>query len=698
MKNQILSSTYLILIFITVSTLIKAQTNTDTIKINEVVIRATKTNETLHTAPTSISFINSKGINETKVNNIEDFNAIVPNLFIPKHGSRLTSPIYIRGIGSRINSQAVGLYVDNIPYFEPGSFNFELFNISGVEVLRGPQGTLYGRNTMGGLINITTAPVLNQKVLTFGVDYGNYNRLKTVLHYNQPLTSKLTIAIDGAYTRSDGFFINRYLNNSPDSYNLYSGRLKLKYDVLERLKINFVTSYEKNNENGYPYAVYDTTTQTRSDISYNERSYYLRDMFSAGVNINYLSNGFTLTSSTSYQYLKDEQVIDQDFTPQELFFVKQNRKHNTLVQEFSIKSKQESRIKWIGGLFGFLQGKEKDVNVFYGNDAVQIFHLPGSLTKYKTYDQPTAGAAAYGQVSIPFNKFNFTAGVRFDYERDNLKYNYDTEILENRSNMQNVDTFNTYTQILPKASLSYFFNNNTNTYVSMSKGYKAGGFNSTFERDEDISFNPESSLNYEWGLKSWMFDHKLSVNMALFYIDWKDQQVYQPVPSGHGAMLKNAGKSISKGFEFGMKFTPQSNFQAWLNFGYNDVIYKEYKKSEDVDYSGNKLPYIPVFTGSTGASYQKTLNGNFCRSINFAANFRYMGKFYWNDANSAYQTSYGLLGAKISINTRKNFRFGVYGKNLLNNDYNSYYFEALNHSYVQQGDPMQISGFIKVYL
>ncbi len=697
MNNKFISQIYLFVIFFTISVLSSAQINKDTIKIKEVVIKATKTNETLQKAPASISFLNSKGIRETGVNNIEDLNAIVPNLFIPKHGSRLTSPIYIRGVGSRINSQAVGLYVDNIPYFESGSFNFELFDISGIEILRGPQGTLYGRNTMGGLINITTAPVLNQQLLTLGVDYGNYNRLKTVLHYNQPLTSKLAISIDGAYTRSDGFFTNTYLNNSPDSYDLYSGRLKLKYHISEKLNINFVASYERNDENGYPYAIYDTTTQVRSDISYNEKSYYLRDLFSTGVNVNYLADGFILTSSTSFQYLKDEQAIDQDFTPQDLLFVDQNRTHNTVVQEFAIKPKSESHIKWIGGVFGFIQGKDKDVDVFYGNDAVDKYHLPGPLTLYKDYDQPTYGAAAYGQVSIPFNKFNFTAGVRLDYERDEMKYNYDRDLNGNYTNVQNVDTFNTYTQIMPKASLSYFFNNTTNTYVSVSKGYKAGGFNSTFERDEDISFDPESSINYEWGFKTELFDHKLSANLALFYIDWKDQQVYQPVPSGHGAMLKNAGETVSKGVELGMTFSPTSNFQAWVNLGYNDVTYKDYQNSETIDYTDNNLPYIPVFTQSTGASYRQKLNGKFCKSLTIAANYRYVGKFYWNDANSAYQDGYGLLGANISINTNKNFRFGVYSKNLLDTDYNSYYFEALGNPYVQQGDPIQISGFVKIY-
>ena len=691
MKLKIFST--IVLLFIT----ILSYSQTDTIKINEVIIKASKVYKTIQELPNSVSLINKHAIQTFAINNIEELNARVPNFFIPEHGSRLTSPIYIRGIGSRINSQSVGLYLDDIPYFEMGSFNFELFGIDRIEILRGPQGTLYGRNTMGGLINIYSAPLSSERFTTFRTDYGNYNRIKSVLHHNQPIGKKIVLSLDGAYTHSDGFFTNQFLNSQADSYNTYSGRMKLLYSPTKQLKIEFTSSYEKNLENGYPYAVYNTDNQTSSEISYNEPSIYHRDLLSTGLNIKYRTDKFLFKSTTSHQFLSDLQAVDQDFTEKALFFVEQDRTHNTLVQEFTFSSAPGTKIKWVGGLFGFIQGKDKDVIVEYGEDAVKMFHLPGPLTKHKTYEQPTGGAAAYGQVTIPLHKFRFTAGLRFDYEKDKMNYNYDSDLNGNVKNVQQIDTFNTYTQILPKVSLAYIFDNNINTYLSVSKGYKAGGFNSTFERDEDVSFNPEYSINYEWGLKSEMLDNKLTANLALFYIDWKDQQVYQPVPSGHGAMLKNAGTTVSKGVEFSLTARPATNLQLWANMGYNNVIFTDYKKDTKTDYSGNKLPYIPEYTGSAGASYTQRLNGNFLKSIALSANYQYIGKFYWNDANSAFQDSYGLLSANINFNTSKHFNFGVYAKNLLNADYNSYYFEALHKSYVQPGNPMQISGFIKLF-
>jgi len=665
--------------------------------IDEIIIKATKINLSEHQSPISASVLNKKTMETMRINSIEELNARIPNLFIPEHGSRLTSPIYIRGIGSRINSQSVGLYVDNIPYFELGSFNFELYELRKTEVLRGPQGTLYGRNTMGGLISMYSSQPIDKQEFSLMADYGNYNRVKSVLHYNQPLSKKMILMLDAAYTHSDGFFTNTFLNNSADSYNTYSGRMKFQYEPTSQLKINVNVNYEKNLENGYPYAVYDTTNQTASDVNYNQLSTYHRDLLSSGLNINYKTKKFDLNSASSFQFLADTQRIDQDFTPKDLFFINQTRKHQTFVEELTLKSLKTSKINWIAGLFGFKQLKDKNVDVYYGDDAVAAYHLPGSMVKYKNYNQPIQGAAVYGQLGIPFYNFTLSAGIRADYEKDNLIYNYDRDLNENLTTVQNADTFNTYFQILPKITLSYKISDDINSYVSIAKGYKAGGFNSTFERDEDISFNPEYSYNYEFGLKSRFMNGKLITNADVFYIDWKDQQVYQPVPSGQGAMLKNAGHSISKGIEAEVKVLPGSHLQTWLNIGYNDVRYLDYVKDENTDYSGNNIPYIPQYTGNVGFSYQVSLSGSFFKSLMLTADYQYVGKFYWNDANTAYQNSYGLLNANISVNTSKHIQFGIFGKNLTDTNYNSYYFEALGNSYVQLGNPLQFNAFVKIY-
>ncbi len=663
--------------------------------IDTIVIQASKNGLQEKDAPLLVSVINTETFNNLKIDDIGDLNSLVPNLFMQTHGTRLTSPIYIRGIGSRINSPAVGLYVDGIPYFDMGSFNFEMFDVEKIEVLRGPQGTLYGRNTMGGLINVITAQPVDHREMSLTSMYGNYNRLKTVAHYNQPLGKNLIMVLDGAYARSDGFFENTYLNAPADNYYTYAGRMKLQYKPSKRLSVNYVLNYERSRENGYPYAVYDTTTQQADDISYDQPSSYYRDMLSSGLKVTYKNEKFVLQSSSSYQLLVDTQRIDQDFTALNLLFVDQNRKYQTFVEELSIRSTAASKIKWIAGVFGFKNLRDKNVEVYYNQDAVTLFHLPSEMVKYKAYYMPEEGAAAYGQVSIPLGNFNLTTGIRVDYENDFFTYRYDLAMLGQVYPREAVDTFNTYFEVLPKLSLSYRFSDNAFTYLTFAKGYKSGGFNSTFERDEDISFDPEYSYNYEAGVKLNLFDRKMRVNASVFYIDWLNQQVYQPVPSGQGAMLKNAGHSMSRGAELEINLFPAKGLKAWIYGGYDDARYLSYVKDDETDYSGNKIPYIPEYTASTGFEYLKSLNGNIFKSVGLTINYSLVGNFYWNDANTAYQKTYGLLNANIALNTN-HVSFGFYGRNLLNTQYNAFYFEALGHSYVQQGNPMQISGFVKV--
>jgi len=669
----------------------------DTLTIQEVVIKAAKIGSTLEKMPASVSILQKCNIQTQQINNLSELSARVPNLFMPEHGSRLTSSIYIRGIGARIGTPSVGLYVDNIPYFEKGSFNFAFYNVSKIEVLRGPQGTLYGRNTLGGLIKVYTDDPVSKQAFSLNTEYGNYNQLKSVLHYNQPLGNKFSITTDAVYYHNDGFFVNQYTTKTADKLNTYSGRVKLSYHPNSHFKMQLTAMYEKNDQLGYPYAIYDKENQTASDVNYNRESSYDRGLLSTGLYAEYTGKTFVLTSATGFQHLNDDQLIDQDFTPASLVFVEQSRNHNTVTQEFTIHSVENVKFSWVAGMFGFSQQADKNVRVDYGEDAVTVFHLPAVMSKYKSYNQPTRGIAGYGQIGIPFGNFMATAGARIDYEASGLTYSYDLEFNNNLIHKDDFDNNLHFSQFLPKFTLSYHPGKTINTYVSVAKGYKAGGFNSTFEADEGRTYNPESSLNYELGIKSTWFNRKLIANASLFYIDWKNQQVYQTVPSGQGAMIKNAGHSYSKGVELELRALPLNHWQVWLGAGYTEAKYIDYVRDSSRVYNDNYLPYVPNYTLNVGSNYAFQFNTGWLKQIVVNANYQYFGKIYWNDDNSAWQKAYGLLNGRVSFVTG-NIDFGVWVKNILNTNYNAYYFSALGHDYVELGKPVQFGLFLNLKL
>ncbi len=682
----------LLFILLFIPFLMQAQNKVqDTVQMNEVVIDAGKTNQKIQKAPISVTAIKAKEIEVLKIDNLTNLNGFVPNLFMPEHGTRLNTDIYIRGIGVSKGEPSVGVYVDDIPYFDSGVVNFELNDIKKIEVLRGPQGTLYGRNTMGGLIKVYTPEPSTLKTKGFlKLDYGNYNQQKAGAGFNLPISDKLAVMADGVYAHKDGFFTNVYDDTNPDQMDTYAGRFKLAYKPTDRLKMHFVLGYEKNNQDGFPYAVYDIDTQTATDINYNDPSAYDRDFLSSGLFLNYEGDKFDVTLTGSYQNLDDNYEIDQDFLPVSIYFIDMERDNNAYVEELNFKSKADSKIKWIAGIFSLQRSLYKDV-------WVDLTTSHGVMTLIKNYDQDIDGGALFGQVEVPFGKLALTTGLRWDMEKSRMDYNYDLQIGERILHRDDFIHYLSYEQLLPKVSLSYYANDDISVYAGITKGYKAGGFNATIEREEDETYDPEYSWNYEAGIKTNLFDRHLTANLSVFYIDWQDQQVVQTVPSGRGIMIKNAGESYSKGVEFESMYH-YDNLSLGASFGYTVAEFEDYVKDEDNVYTGNKLPLVPEYTLGLVANYKLPLKSDMFKHVLFDVNYKQFGKFYWDVDNVAYQDGYGLLNANVSLAFQKNFTFGVWGKNLLDADYNRYYFtiSTLHKAYVEPARPMQFGAFLKV--
>ena len=667
------------------------------VNLEEITIQAEKVTTKIQETPIAVSMIPAKKIEQENINTMADLSARIPNFFVLDYGSKMSPPVYSRGMGLRRDVQpSVGLYVDNIPYFEKGSFNFEFLDIDKIEILRGPQGTLYGRNTMGGLIKVYTQ---DPKALFGGyikTDYGNYNQSKTLLHINQPLSSKFYTVFNAAYAHGDGFFTNQYTNKKADAYDTYAARFKLAYRPNNDFKATLSVDFERNNQLGYAYAVYNTDTQTANDINYNKESSYDRDQLSIGLNLEYIGNWFVFNSATGYQNMDDVFFIDQDFSPANLYFIDQNRSHHTIYQELNIHSKPDAKITWLLGSMIFKQLTDKGVDVTYGDDFINARNWPYDSYSYlKTYDLPTSGFALYGQSTVPFGKFNLTGGLRLDLESADLDYTH--TITKNGSDeiKPGFESDLKFDQITPKVSLSYVANDDFTAFFTTTKGFKAGGFNFTFENDDDRVYGPETSWNYEFGIKSSWLQKRLTTNLSLFHIDIDNQQVAQPVPSGQGSMTKNAGTSKSQGIEFEANMVITNNWHIWTSYGFTEAKFSEYTNTKDVDLSGKLIPNVPKFTFGIGTDYSIDFKNSFINKMHFNLSYQHMGKMYWDEENIAFQKNYGITNTKITF-ISSSVDFGFWGKNIFETDYNAFYFNSFGKAYVQLGKPAQFGFFAKL--
>ena len=650
--------------------------------LDDVVITSFKQQSSLQQAPLSISSVSGTRLDQHQVVNVKELGGFIPNLFMPDYGSKLTSPVYIRGIGSKINSPSVGLYVDGIPYFEKSAFDFNFSDIEQVEVLRGPQGTLYGRNAMGGIIQVFTRSPFDYQGTELKYSHGNYNQIDaTMSHYNR-VSDTFAFSVSGNYNHQDGFFVNQYTGEEADALDAAAGRVRLQWMPRANLEFGLVSSFDYSDQGGYPYAPYDKETGSLSAVNYNDYSSYCRKISTTGLTVDYMHKGYALQSKTAFQYLQDAQGIDQDFTAADVYFATQDQTQRMVTQELTFKSTEAlgGHYQWLVGAFGFYQQVDSEVGVY---------HKAKEMSQMKYYDTPTYGAAIYHQSALE-NLFvqglTLTAGIRFDMEKSEGKYN--EEMIQNgiTKPVKDYDSDLKFNQFTPKFVLQYTHQGAHTIYASVAKGYKTGGFNTSFESDADRTFLPEHSWNYEVGLKNDFISGRLRTELSLFYIDWRNQQIYQPIPSGTGSMLKNAGQSTSKGLELTVFANPFNGLTLQGSYGFTHATFDDYQRNETTNYAGNYLPYVPKHTVSTSLQYtwNKPLVG--LDRIIFGAHYKINGPLYWNDSNTAKQDLYHILDARVSLHTGP-VTVALWAKNITNTRYNAYYFETGPQGYAQAGRP-----------
>ena len=651
-----------------------------TVGLNEVtIVELKKSKENLTT--NSVSVVDSGFINRHELQSLTELTAVVPNFYMPEYGSKQNTPVYIRGVGAKTKGSAVGFYVDGIPHFENSSFDVDMSNVSSVMVFRGPQGTLYGRNAIGGIIDVSTISPLVYQGTQLKLGYGSHNdALFQFSHYDK-LGSKVGYSVAGVYHYNDGFhrniFTNKYADQLKDAY----GRVGLMWLLNNKwfLRVNSMLDY--SNQGGYPYGKYNRLTGETEAVNYNRYSSYRRLLSTSGLNIRYAGENVSFSSQTAFQYIRDRQGIDQDFTANDTYFVKNRLMQTMLSQEFILKSNNNSRYQWLWGAFAMTQ---------HINNTVETQYITKDNAFPTNYRIPVNALALYHQSIIKlFSGFSFIAGLRWDYEHSTLNYLRETYQLSTngaRKEVKNVNSSLHFNQITPKFALQYQDERNNNTYYfSVTRGYKAGGFNQTFQKEEETSYDPEYNWNYELGGKMNILKDKLYAEASLYYIDWRKQQVNQTVP-GVGNVIHNAGHSSSKGFELALNSSPLKNLNIAISYGYTYAKFIEYQKSAKLNYSGNMLPMVPRNTLSCSASYTLYPSRTpFIDKIVLTAGLTGLGKIYWAEDNEVAQNFYALLNAKISI-TSGIFTWECWGKNITDTHYNVYCFKS-SADYAQVGKP-----------
>ena len=650
-------------------------------------------------SPVSQQAMGERFIENNQLMGIRDLSGMIANFYMPDYGSRQYSPIYIRGIGSRVNSPSVGVYVDGIPYFDRTVLDMDLFGVSKVEVLRGPQGTLFGRNASAGLINVFTRSPLDYQGTSARVSYGSYNDLLVAASTYNKVSHNFGLSLAANYHHTDGFLTNTFLNNKADRMDNGTIRLGAAWKPTERWTSRFTATLDLTRQNGYPYAPYNPQTGILQPIAYNRESSYRRLVGTLGMSWRYDADGWSLNSQTAFQHNNGRIEVDQDYSPQDIFAVKMPHRQNQISQEFTLRSTNDSRYQWIVGAFGFHQ---------QDHFTVYTTRIASKLYEVNQNKLPTMGFALYHVSTFNIVKGLWaSAGIRFDWEKNSLK-NFSKKIkltdpneppilkpLDPKDGWQitSFDASRIDRQITPKFTLKYQFTPFRMIYATVAKGYKAGGFNAVRETDADYAYKPEHTWNYELGAKWSFLKGLLAFEASAFYIDWQHQQLSVTVPA-LGNVVRNVGHSNSKGFELALNATPLPSLSLQASYGYTYAKMLEARMGVGKDYSGNMLPLVPRHTLSFNANYVVNDLGRFADKLMFNANLTGVGPLYWREDNAVKQSFYTLLNLKAAL-TRGIFTLEVWSRNTLATHYLTYYFVAPTPM-AQKGKPFTIGTTLMV--
>ena len=683
------------------TTNIKITLIASTNQLDEVVVTAEKKEELIQKIPASISSLNAKQVTAFNLWNTKEITGIVPNVYSADPGDN-RDVSSVRGIATSSYDPTVTTYIDGVNQFSLDTYIPTLFDIERIEVLRGPQGTLYGRNAMGGVINIITKQPSNTKTSFFDISLGNYNQRRITAGIKTPLIKdKLFFGASILSNKRDGFYTNDFTQTSYDNQNGFSGNYFLKYIVSSRWDAVLNFKHHANENQGPFPLVFGTEEALNNPYRLNQNSTTtMKDKTSnTSLSICYAGSGFNFSSQTAYQqnYRYYTTPIDGDFSPIDAISIINNYGNNwnnikVLTQDFKFSSNySNSKFKWTAGAFLFYQDAPVKQTTRFGIDA-NLMMIGDSL--FSTTSISTTikkGLAFYGQASYALSdQFNITLGLRNDYEKQSESvlgtYQHDPSIEQYITRSDTVGRTN-FNALSPKLSLDYQVNNTSVWYGNYSRGFRAGGL-SPLSSDPSqpplLGYLPEYSSNFETGIKNNWLNNKLIVNIAVFYTKITDAQVPSLILPDAITITKNTGQLTSKGIEAEIFAIPAKGLFLQYSFGTTNARFDKLdiaSQGSTLNLAGKHPIFSPNATSLLAAQYSFPLNAKL--KLMTRAEWKYIGTTYFDLANTIEQTPYHLLNAKAGIETEK-IALYFWAKNLAGTKYISYGYDF---GAVHLGDP-----------
>jgi iron complex outermembrane receptor protein len=654
--------------------------------IEEVIVTAQKRDQNLQTVPIAITAVGAETIDELGIVDLSGISTIATSVRLEPTGF-----MSIRGVGDFARNIGSGaratVYIDGVLVGRSYAFNQNLVDVEMVEVLRGPQGTLFGKNSVSGAVNITTGIPHDALEGQVSAEYGNFDHVMVEGQINIPLSESIFFGIEASYLGEDGYIDNVYLDRELNGRDRRSIRGKLRFLAGDNTDIILGADYLEQSvpstialalpQPGGGLGGYDQAPgryEASHDINENSDVEYK----GASLTVNHdFKSDYALTSITAYRENSFSQLQEEDYSSVDFAHSFLNETSDQFSQELRINSSATGNFDYVIGIYyldqnlGTARGAGSDEPFLFG--APFLVFTPGELDDTST--------SAYIHTNYRFSdQWELTAGLRYTHQKKSIDYSIHDSTGFLFMNLDHFKDSRTDDEWSPLVSLNYQVDENTMTYALYSSGFKSGGWNADFITTIDqIAYDPEYATNYEIGLKTTMLDNKLRLNVAGFLTKFDDYQVNQFVPVGgdstgsQGSIftITNAGKVTSKGIEIEATAAPTEGLVLTANYSYIDAVYDEYEDGggPGIDYDGNDLGADPTHNIFGAVDY--VMSAGSASLLKFHLDYVYGSSRYTEAANTEFLRldSISQTNARLTyVHEKSGWEFQLWALNLFDNE------------------------------
>jgi len=701
--------------------------------LEEIVVTAQRREQNLQEVPIAISAMSGDMLAESGVRDPRDLQGFVPNLQFQSGTAATTTIIFLRGVGigdfNANTTGAVGVYVDDVFLGANSGKLFNVFDGQGVEVLRGPQGTLYGRNTTGGAIKFASRLPTDELSANASVLYGNYNDIRFEGGIGGPVVDdRLKVRVSALYDNRDGWLKNRVTGHDLNDVDLWALRGIVDFTPTDSLLLRLTLHAGQNRGGarqfqhrgqGVDFANeplppgpcglpmdglgYSDCDHNPNAGDYNVEGKEKVDVFGGSLLARLDMGAMTLTSITAYEKVDRNTLEDTDASPDDVLTSVYKDNPRQWSEELRVQSDGDERLNWIVGAFFFHDDLGTDSSYDLLRSLRPFFESPENPTGFSPennvgllrypYDQTTKSTAVFGQADFKIaDDWTLTAGLRYTQDKIDFDYTSFFDELGFIVPLVNVKDSKTFSDLSGRLALSWQAREDLLVYGSISKGYNSGGY-AGFAANDPLQlkpFDPEHLYAYEVGAKSEFMDRRVRLNAAAYYYDYQDLQVFiYDTSTGIPIQRKvNAGSGEVYGLEADLTVKPTSWFDAFLGVSLLQSKYQNFTDGLGHDFSGNNLVNAPESALTGGITFTQPIGDH--GSLRATLNGSYQSEVFFTPANDkAYsQSSVTLLNARLAWTPPNDaFEVALWGKNLTDERWVNFIAPIITMDQLNYNDP-----------